>query len=173
MLICLYLPSLWKERRNLSHIIIILCTGTSVFSQCSFSQRWLCLTSAAEKKKKKNSAEEISGGALWVSVSLSLQRQGQLCHCQILLRAADCKQQMVELVPERHVNSNHSVFSSACRYYLSRREPLWNQPCFPAGSGVFHGRGFNRLVYGLLFVSRVVPWNPPLPSSSNRHFDIQ
>lgn len=40
--------------------------------------------------------------------------RGSCCHCQILSRAAERKQQMVELVPEQHVNSDSLVFGSGC-----------------------------------------------------------
>lgn len=47
----------------------------------------------------------------------------QLCLCQLLLTAAECKQQMAELAPEQHVNFKHSALSPAAGYshYLSSR----------------------------------------------------
>lgn len=64
--------------------------------------------------------------------------RGSCCHCQILSRAAERKQQMVELVPEQHVNSGSLVLGSACgcSRFVSRG-PWWNNLCSSAGSGVF------------------------------------
>lgn len=93
--------------------------------------------------------------------------RGGCSHCQILLRAAECKQQMAELVPERHVKSNHSVFSSTCGYSrnLSSRGHQWNNLCFSEGSGFFYEPMiYHSLVYGLWSAVpssfQPLPWHP-------------
>lgn len=131
--LCLFV---FKKNKSM----IILCIGTVIFLSAP-------LTSVVWPVQLEEKVQRRSVTAL--CVSLSLQKQGQLCHCQILSRAAQCKQQMVELVPERHVKSNHSTFSSAVAVWGAVCEitsaSQWAQVFFM--SSQFYG-----LVYGLWFV---------------------
>lgn len=122
-----------------------------------------------QREKKKKKAEEIRDSALWGSTSPSPQQHGQMCHCQILLRAAECKQQMVELVPEQHVISNHPALGSALAASWASMDVYRIKPAQPSGlrcSLSYDCRGF---VGRLWILSHMLPLTPVLSQPSLWH----